>query len=225
MRVLVIDYEERDILLLREMLARVDGLVTITNTSLVSLNYDTAAFQGADQSSWSTIGNSCSAPILSGASCSVEVAFTPRQQGALAITLDVTLDQTVRTHESFYVHRIALVGHGTLPTFKITPPSLPSTPKGVPVSANATLTNTSSVNLSFNGYGVSGKNAADFTVTGTTCSGLIAPTGTCDLTIQFKPSISSPGTEHATLKVIMNIAGTSPLETTSKNAALTGTES
>jgi hypothetical protein len=202
-----------------------DGLVTITNTSLVSLNYDTAAFQGADQSSWSTVGNSCSSPILSGASCSIEVAFTPRSQGALAITLDVTLDQTVRTHESFVDRRIALVGHGKLPTFKISPPSLPSTPKGVPVSGTATLTNTSSVSLSFNGYGVSGENAADFTVTGSTCSGLIAPTGTCDLTIQFKPSISSPGTEHATLKVIMNIAGTSPLVTTAKNAALSGTES
>ena len=202
-----------------------DGLVTITNTSLVTLHYDTAAFQGADQSSWSTVGNSCSSPILSGASCSIEVAFTPRSQGALAITLDVTLDQTVRLHESFVDRRIALVGHGELPTFKISPPSLPSTPKGVAVSGNATLTNTSSVNLSFNGYGVSGSNAADFTVTGSTCSGLIAPTGTCDLTIQFKPSISSPGSEHATLKVIMNIAGTSPLVTTAKNAALSGTES
>jgi hypothetical protein len=202
-----------------------DGLVTITNTSLVSLNYDTVAFQGADQSSWSIAGNACSSPILSGASCSVEVAFTPRSQGALAITLDVTLDQVVRTHESYVERRIALIGHGVLPTFKITPPSLASTPKGVPVSGTATLTNTSSVSLSFNGYGVSGADAADFTVTASTCSGLIAPTGTCDLTIQFKPSISSPGSEHATLKVIMNIAGTSPLETTAKNAALTGTES
>jgi len=202
-----------------------DGLVTITNTSLVSLNYDTAAFQGADQSSWSIVGNSCSSPILSGASCSIEVAFTPRSQGALAITLAVTLDQTVRGHESFIVRRIALVGHGVLPTFKISAPSLPSTPKGVPVSGNATLTNTSSVNLSFHGYGFMGTNAADFTVTGSTCSGLIAPAGTCDLTIQFKPSRSTPGSEHATLKVVMNIAGTSPLVTTAKNAALSGTES
>ena len=183
-----------------------DGLVTITNTSLVPLNYDTAAFQGADQSSWSIAGNACSGPIAAGGSCSIEVAFTPRSQGALAITLEVTLDQTVRSHTSYYDLRIALVGHGVLPTFKITPPSLPATPKGVPVSANAVLTNTSSVSLSFNGYGVSGSDAADFTVTASTCSGLIAPTGTCDLTIQFKPSISAPGTEHATLKVIMHLA-------------------
>jgi hypothetical protein len=202
-----------------------EGLVTITNTSLVSLNYDTAAFQGADQSSWSIVGNSCSSPILSGASCSIEVAFSPRSQGALAITLDVTLDQTVRLHESFIDRRIALVGHGQLPSFKIAVPSLPATPKGVPVSGTATLTNASSVNLSLNGDQVFGPNAADFTVTGTTCSGLIAPAGTCDLTIQFKPSRSSPGSEHATLKVIMNIAGTSPLVTTAKNAALSGTES
>ena len=201
------------------------GLVTITNNSLVSLNYDTAAFQGADQSSWSIAGSACSGPIPAGGSCSIEVAFTPRTQGALAITLEVTLDQTVRTHESYVVRRIALVGHGVLPTFKITPPSFASTPKGVPVSANATLTNTSSVSLSFNGYAISGSNAADFSVTGSTCSGLIAPAGTCQLTLQFKPSNSSPGTEKATLKVIMNIAGTTPLEQTSKNSALSGTES
>jgi hypothetical protein len=202
-----------------------DGLVTITNTSLVSLNFDTAAFEGADQASWSILGNACSSPILAGASCSVDVAFSPRGQGAFAITLDVTLDQTVRGHKSFIVRRIALVGHGQLPTFKISVPTLPSTPKGVPVSGTVTLTNTSSANLSLNGYGVFGPNAADFTLTGSTCSGLIAPAGTCDLTIQFKPSVSSPGTEHATLKVIMNIAGTSPLVTTAKNAAVSGTES
>jgi hypothetical protein len=45
------------------------------------------------------------------------------------------------------------------------------------------------------------------------------------LTVQFTPSISSPGTEHASLKVIMDIAGISPTVTTTDNRQLTGQES
>ena len=93
------------------------------------------------------------------------------------------------------------------------------------MTGQATLTNSSSVSLSYDGFGISGAHPSDFTVTGTTCSGLLAPTATCDLTVQFTPSGNTPGVEHAQLKVIVAIAGILPKITTSDNVQLTGTES
>ena len=202
-----------------------DGTVTVTNTSLVALNYSSTSFQGADQNSWAQVGNACVGPIAPGTSCNLEIAFSPHTQGAQSITIQVTLDLTVRSHTQFVERRAALVGRGVLPTFKLVAPTLGPTPKGVAVSGQATLTNTSDVSLSYDGSSLSGANPADFAVTGTTCSGLIAPGGTCDLTIKFKPTGSSPGTEHAQLKVTALIAGVTPATTTSDNVRLTGTES
>jgi hypothetical protein len=202
-----------------------DNVVTVTNTSLVALNYDTASFQGADASNWTLIGSACTGPIAPSGSCDLDVAFSPRVQGVQSATFQVTLDLTVRAHTQDITLRTALTGKGVLPTFTITAPSLASTPKGVSVSGQTTLTNTSNVSLTYDGYGFTGANASDFAVTGTTCSGLIAPSGSCDLTVQFTPSASSAGSESATMKVIVKIAGITPAITTSKTVAVSGTES
>ncbi|HEV3211905.1 MAG TPA: choice-of-anchor D domain-containing protein [Acidimicrobiales bacterium] len=202
-----------------------DGTETVTNTSLVPLMYSSTAFQGADPQSWSQVGNACGGPIAPAASCNLEIAFSPHVQGTQAETIQVTLDLTVRSHTQYVSLRDALVGRGALPTFKLVAPTLPSTPKGVAVTGQATLTNTSNVSLSYDSFSMSGANPGDFTVTTTTCSGLLAPSATCDLTVRFDPSISSPGTEHASLKVIVDIAGIAPKVTTSDNVQLTGTES
>jgi hypothetical protein len=205
-----------------EVGATSNGTVTVTNTSLVPLNYSATAFQGSDQSSWSQVGNACTTAIAPGESCSLEIAFSPHVQGTLAITIQVTLDLTVRSHTQYVSHRHALSGKATLPPFTISAPSLPSTPKGVAVTGTATVTNTSGVSLGYDGYGISGPNAGAFSVIATTCSGLIAPTGNCTLTVQFKPG-GNPGTKTASLKVILKIAGLSA--TTAKSVAISGTES
>jgi hypothetical protein len=201
-----------------------DGTETVTNTSLVPVSYASTSFQGADANSWSQVGNACIGPIAPGASCNLEIAFSPHTQGTLAITIQVTLELTVRSHTQTFFRRDALVGRATLPTFSLGAPTLPSTPKGVAVTGQATLKNTSSVSLSYDGATTSGTNAGDFMVIGTTCTGLIAPSATCDLSVQFEPS-GSPGPKQASLKVVAAIAGITPTVTTSDNVALSGTES
>jgi len=201
-----------------------NGTVTVTNTSLVPLTYFLTTFQGSDPDAWAQSGSTCTAPIAPGQSCTLAIAFSPHQQGVLAITIQVTLDLTVRTHTQYVLRRAPLVGRGKLPTFTISSPSFPATPRGVAVSAQATITNTSAVSLSYDAAGISGINAAAFAVTATTCSGLIGPGASCQVTVQFKP-LGAPGIKHAQLKVIMLIAGLSPHITTSDNRQLTATES
>ena len=202
-----------------------DGLVTVTNSSLVPLNYSGVSFQGANQSSWALAGSACVGPIAPSGTCTLNIAFSPRSQGTLSVTLQVQLNLVVRGHVSNVARRTALVGQGVLPTFTVGAPSFVATPMGVAVSALSAVTNTSSVSLSYDGYQLSGTNAADFAVTGSTCSGLLAPGASCDLTVQFTPSIGSPGTESATLKVIENIAGTVPTISTSLSQPISGQES
>lgn len=202
------------------------GTVTITNTSLVPLTYSSASFQGADAASWSLAGSSCTGAIEPDESCNVAVNFTPRDQGELSITLVVDLQLTVRSHTSNWQQRVALDGEGNLPSFAVDAPTLASTPKGVAVTGSATVTNDSNVSLSYDGYSFTGSNANDFTVIGGTCTGAtIAPSASCALTVQFTPSISSAGSESATLKVIMLIPGTSPAITTSNSVSVSGEES
>jgi hypothetical protein len=200
--------------------------VTVTNDSLVPLTYGSVAFQGADQNSWAFAGSACVGAIQPEQSCALNVAFSPRQQGTLSVTFQVTLELTVRTHTTDVVRRAALSGNGELPSLSVTAPTLAATPKGVSVSGQATVTNNSDVSLTYDGYGFSGPNANDFVVTGGTCSGAtIGPSASCDLTVQFTPSASSPGSESATLKVTMAIPGTNPVIDTSNSVAVSGQES
>ncbi len=203
------------------------GTVTITNDSLVGLSYADAFFQGADQSSWALSGSACVSQIAPGQSCDLSVTFSPRQQGELSITIEVQLQLTVRSHTSTVVHREALFGKGVLPKFSVSAPNLSSTPKGVAVTAQSTVTNNSSVSLTYDGYGFTGANPNDFSIVGGTCTGpaTIAPGASCSLVVQFDPTASSPGTESATLTVTMLIPGLTPVVTTANSVAVSGQES
>jgi len=202
-----------------------DGTVTVTNNSLVPLSYDRVGFQGASATSWSLANSACAGAIAPGASCTLQIAFSPRGQGTVSETLNVVLDLTVRTHVLHVNAQGVLTGQGVLPTFTVGAPTLAATPKGVAVTGIAVVTNTSNVSLSYDSSGFSGTNAGDFKVTGSTCTGLLAPAATCDLTVQFEPSVAAPGTESATMRVTVDIAGTTPLISTSVSQAVSGQES
>jgi hypothetical protein len=201
------------------------GVVTVTNDSLVPLTYASESFQGADESSWGFTGSACIGAIQSSQSCSLDVSFSPKGQGTLSVTFEVELQLTVRSHTSDLYHRAALTGSAVLPSVQIGAPALGSTPKGVSETAQAELTNDSNVSVAYDGYGFSGTNADDFSVISNTCGSAIAPSSDCELTVQFTPSASSPGSESATLHVTVDVLGTDPVVTTGASVAVSGTES
>lgn len=202
------------------------GTVTVTNNSLVPLSFAGHSFQGADQSSWAFGGSACVNPIQPSQSCVLDINFKPLGQGTLSVTFQADLQLTVRTHTTDVLRRVALSGVGVLPTFGLTAPSLASTPKGVSVTGQVQVTNTSNVSLTYSSAGFeSGTDSSDFVVVSTTCSGVIAPTSDCDIVVKFTPSAASPGSESATLKAIFNIDGTPGPITTSNTVVVSGTES
>ncbi|MGB2662822.1 MAG: choice-of-anchor D domain-containing protein [Candidatus Acidiferrum sp.] len=73
-------------------------------------------------------------------------------------------------------------------TVRIVPNILRITAKaGETNSANTVLTNTGSTTLSINKVSISGGNAADFLVGANTCGASLAPAGTCQIRVTFKP--------------------------------------
>lgn len=202
------------------------GTVTVTNNSLVPLSFAGHSFQGANESSWAFGGSACVNPIQPSQSCALDITFKPLGQGTLSVTFQADLQLTVRSHTTDVLRRVALSGVGVLPTFGLSTPSLASTPKGVAVTGQVEVTNTSNVSLTYSSASfLSGADSSDFAVVSTTCSGAIAPTSDCDIVVKFTPSASSPGSESATLKAIFNIDGTPGPVTTSNTVVVSGTES
>jgi hypothetical protein len=200
------------------------GTVAVTNNSLVPLSFASVAFQGADQASWAFAGSACVNPIQPSQSCELDISFNPLGQGTMSVTFQADLQLTVRSHTVDVYRRTPLSGVGVLPTFELAAPSLASTPKGVAVTGQAVVTNTSNVSLTYQSASfLAGANASDFSVLSTTCSGAIAPTKSCDVVVRFDPSAASPGSESATLKAVFLIDGTSV--DTSNSVLVSGTES
>jgi hypothetical protein len=187
-----------------------DQQVLVTNTSLVALTFVHAGLVGSNVSSWVLTSTPCAGTLAPNASCSLDLVFAPRHQGLLSITLNVTMQFGVSPH----IHLVLAQGDPTataiLPSFSVSSPSLASAVKGSSTTATATITNNSSEALAYFAFSISGANAGDFSVTGTTCVAQIAPSGSCDLTVQFSPTETVAGTDTANLHVVLDILGTTP---------------
>jgi len=149
-----------------------------------------------------------------GANCTVQFMFSPAATGPEFATLMIT-DSTVSSPQP-----VTLMGTGTIPVVSL-PPSVAfgnvavSTPSSATV---VTLMNTGLAPLTFTGApNVTGPNAGDFAITGTTCvvGTPVAAGGSCTVTLVLTPKAA--GAENATLNFADN--ATPPTQT----VPLTGT--
>lgn len=190
---------------------------TVTSTGTLATGPLVVALSGADASSFELVRDDCAAGLAVGASCEVEVRFSPRVTGSLVATLDV--DVAGRT--------VAAMLTGTAIGDCRPPPVIePSVRDFGPVALGMRSTATRFVMR--NGGGaptgvvtatIAGTNPSDFAIeTATsTCDGAtIDPGGTCVLDVVFAPTAT--GARAATLRV--RVAGGGGGTTT---AALSGT--
>ena len=106
--------------------------VTVQNTGTVALSISSIGASGNFAES-----NTCGSSLAPGASCTVNVTFSPASTGTLTGTLTITDNASPQTQT------VALSGTGVAATIAITAPSLPSGGVVVPTSGTTT------VNLSF----------------------------------------------------------------------------
>jgi hypothetical protein len=199
--------------------------VIVTNTSVAPLNFKKATITGSHLPSWSISSSSCSGALAPSASCEIGLTFAPHTQGDLSTVLTVALTIHQGAHTVAVVAQGTVNGVGAVPNFSVTSPAFAATAKGATTSASAVITNTSDVALTLKSDALEGGNVNDFSVTGTTCVGQLAPAASCEVNLTFHPTQSTSGARTSSLRVVLTIAGISPAATVSSLTSVSATES
>jgi hypothetical protein len=165
-------------------------------------------FTGANAADFSQTSN-CGTALSGGASCTINVTFTPKGINNRAATLNIA------DSAPGGLQTVAITGKATAAL--LSPTSLTFGPQAVGTTSVAqvvTLTNVSGGStITITSIGTTGTNATDFQETNT-CSS-VPPKKTCTISVTFTPSAT--GTRTASLSIADN-AGSSP-----QTVPLTGT--
>jgi hypothetical protein len=180
--------------------------ITLTNSGDVALTLISAQITSGDFTAVNACGNSLNAH----SSCSINVAFAPKNIGVIAGTLSIS--------DQYRSQTVALTGTGLAPPGVSLAPfstiGFPATGVGLIATAQTvTLTNNGGVPLVVQSVAITG----DFVIVSgsNTCSGSIAVNATCTLQIAFAPT--EGGVRSGSLTVADN-APNSP-----QTLSLTGT--
>ena len=186
--------------------------VTLSNTGDAALSITSIGITGTNPSAFGQTNN-CESSVAVGASCTINVTFTPAAAGSLSAALTLT-DNASGSPQS-----VTLTGTGTSnsgtggsgtssPVAGVSPSSLAfgSEPMAMTSAAQTvTLSNTGSAALSITSIAVTGANAGDFTEVADTCGISLGAGGSCTISIAFTPSVTSA--ESASLTITDNASG------------------
>jgi hypothetical protein len=183
-----------------EMSASSTLSTVLTNTSSVPLNISSITLTGSYPADYSQTNN-CPASLVSNATCTVTVTFTPSVSGSRNATL------TVNDNVSGGSSTDSLTGTGAYPAASFSPSTLAFGNQEVGYKSsgiNATLTNTGSYALSISSVTLTGSKPGDYSQTNT-CGSSLAVGASCTVTVYVTPGAS--GSRNATLTVNDNASG------------------
>ena len=174
---------------------------TLTNTggSPVTMT----AITSSNAAEFALTSSSCTGAVAAGASCSFSVTFTASAAGARSASI------TVASSGTGSPQTIALTGTGTsvaTPGALTLPAAYAFADQTVAVASAAksfTLANTGGAAVTISG--VASSNAAEFAIGASTCTGDVAPGGTCSFAVTFTPSAAGP--RSAAITVTSNGVG------------------
>jgi trimeric autotransporter adhesin len=179
--------------------------ITITNTGGASLTITGFTFGGTNAGDFTEGTTTCTGtPVLANGTCTVNVIFTPSALGTRNATIIVASN-------AFGSPSAALTGTGGTPTATLNPTSLTFASTTVGTAAptqTVTLSNTGNAATIVSAITFSGTNATDYSETDNCVSaagGIPVTTGTCTITVTFKPGAVGPSS--ATMNVASNVAG------------------
>lgn len=175
--------------------------LTVRNVSTASLTVGAATFSGAAASDFMLSSDACSGRVLgAGATCALGVVFTPSAPGARAATISVTHSGAGSPATA------SLTGTGLAPVIALSPSSVsfPVTKKGMGQPAQRiTITNTGRGTLVNLALQITGDNAADFRLAGTTCTAPSYVSGqSCTVDVGF--TAGGDGARTARLAMVSN---------------------
>ena len=190
--------------------------VTLTNSGDASLTIHSIGLSGPNSGDFHQ-QHTCpsgSSTLAAGASCFINVTFTPKAEGNRSASLAVA-DNASGSPQS-----VALGGSGTNaspPVVSLSPTSLSFGNHQVNTTSSAhtvTLKNSGNSSLTIKGIGLSGPNSGDFHQQHT-CSSTLEAGASCTISVTFTPT--AEGNRSASLSIADNASG-SP-----QSVALSGT--
>ncbi|HXJ96314.1 MAG TPA: choice-of-anchor D domain-containing protein [Terriglobia bacterium] len=175
--------------------------VTLTNSGGATLSITSVSITGTNSGDFGQ-SNSCGTSVAAGASCIINVTFTPLALGIRTASVSIA-DNATGSPQT-----VALTGT-TGPVLSLSPSTgltFPQTNVGSTSSAQTvTLTNTGNSTLTLTSIALTGANNADFSYTSTCGSGSLQPTGSCSLMVTFKPTTT--GIRSASITITDNAPG------------------
>jgi len=160
--------------------------VTVSNTGSAALAVTGIGITGADSAEFAET-DTCGNAVAAGATCTVNVSFTPAAVGSRSAQLQMS-DNAAGSPQV-----VALVGTGvavSTPAVTLTPAVLNFGDQNVGAASPTmavTLDNTGSSALSISSIAISGTNAADFGQTNT-CTASLAAGASCSISVVFTPA-------------------------------------
>jgi Beta-propeller repeat/Abnormal spindle-like microcephaly-assoc'd, ASPM-SPD-2-Hydin len=184
---------------------------TLMNTGSVPLIISSIAVSGPNYSDFAQ-NNNCGTSVPVGASCTINVTFTPSVIGSESASISIS-DNAPNSPQS-----LPLAGVGTPPIVTFSPPSLTYGPQPVgTTSLPKTVTVTASGALSINSITTSAEFAQN-----NNCGSGIPVSGSCQINVMFTPI--APGLQNGTLMITDSGAGSPqsvPLSGTGTQPAVT----
>jgi hypothetical protein len=160
--------------------------VILTDTGSAALALTSIAISGAEAAEFAQT-NTCGNSVAAGATCTVNVTFTPAATGSRSAQLQIN-DNAAGSPQI-----VAIIGTAiaiSTPVVTLAPASLNFGNQSVGVASPTlavTLDNTGNSALSISSIAISGANAADFAET-SNCTGSVAAGASCSISVVFTPA-------------------------------------
>ncbi|HEV2351742.1 MAG TPA: FG-GAP-like repeat-containing protein [Terriglobia bacterium] len=169
--------------------------VTLNNTGTAALTISSVATSGDFAQT-----NTCGASVAAGASCTINVTFTPTAEGSRAGTLTIT-DNNNGVASS--TQTVALSGTGNAAVVGLAPSSVTFSGQllsSTSAAQTVTLTNSGNVTLAISGIAAGGDYAQS-----NSCGASVAAGANCTISVTFTPTVV--GLRGGTLTITDNAPG------------------
>jgi hypothetical protein len=173
--------------------------VTLTNNGSAALSIASIAISGTNASDFAEIDN-CVGSVAAGASCSINVTFTPTAAGSGTGSVTIANNLTA----SPLAVPLSGTGIAATPIASLSASSLTFTSQMVGSTSAAqglTFGNTGNAPLTISSLVVVGTNASDFAETDN-CGGSVAAGASCTINVMFAPTAT--GTRTGTVNITDN---------------------
>src|SRR3989441_803729 len=182
--------------------------VTLTNSGTATLSITSIALAGLNPGDFAiAAGTTCTngATVVAGASCLVNLTFTPTAASARTATVTIT-DDAPGSPQS-----VSLAGTGIVPAVTLAPTNLAFGTQRLSTTSpvqTVTLTNSGTATLSITSIVLAGLNPGDFAIAaGTTCTNgaTVVAGASCLVNLTFTPTAASARTATVTITFFLMI--------------------